>query len=190
LLPSGPDCGVLVTSRHRLSGLVAGDGLRRVEIGLLTPEQSQLVLSGFVGAARVEAEPEPAVELARLCGYLPLALRLCAARLADEAEALSSLAVLDTRQGRLGQAVGRHEQAIVGLSELDQQYRLAEALVRFGHTLVAALRPDEAAVYWLRAREMFAGLGNHRAGATVARLLVEALDRGAPAPPGRGPAGG
>jgi tetratricopeptide (TPR) repeat protein len=81
LLPAGPGCRVVVTSRDRLSGLVAREGAHPVHVDALTPAEAHLLLARMVGDERVEAEPEAAAELARLCAHLPLALRIAAAKL-------------------------------------------------------------------------------------------------------------
>jgi len=77
LLPGMPGSVVLVTSRDRLGGLVAAHGAQRVEIGLLPPGEARTLLRLLIGV-RVDAEPESAAELARLCAWLPLALRVAA----------------------------------------------------------------------------------------------------------------
>ncbi|HUR02046.1 MAG TPA: BTAD domain-containing putative transcriptional regulator [Nonomuraea sp.] len=84
ILPGGAGCLVLVTSRDRLGGLVALDGARRLTLDVLSPSEAHDVLARTVGTARLTSEPDSAAELARLCGYLPLALRIIAARLADQ----------------------------------------------------------------------------------------------------------
>ncbi|MEN3358003.1 MAG: hypothetical protein V7637_1985 [Mycobacteriales bacterium] len=81
LLPGSPGCLVLVTSRDQLAGLVARDGARRLTIDVLTPAEAGTLLRRTLGADRVAAEPAAAAELARLCAYLPLALRIAAANL-------------------------------------------------------------------------------------------------------------
>lgn len=48
---------------------------------VLAPEESRLPLSRTLGEARVEADPQAAADLSRVCGHLPLALRICAANL-------------------------------------------------------------------------------------------------------------
>ncbi|EPD58701.1 AfsR/SARP family transcriptional regulator [Streptomyces sp. HGB0020] len=84
LLPAAPNCCVLVTSRNRLGGLVALDGAHPLPLGLLQPDAARALLSRTLGAHRVD-EDRPAVdELIRLCGSLPLALRVAAARLAGD----------------------------------------------------------------------------------------------------------
>ncbi|MGP3969231.1 ATP-binding protein [Streptomyces sp. 6N223] len=80
LLPGTGRCLVLVTSRNRLSGLIARDGASRMTVDHLTQEESLNLLSEIVGADRVDAEPEAARHLAALCDHLPLALRIVAER--------------------------------------------------------------------------------------------------------------
>ncbi|MEV6523345.1 BTAD domain-containing putative transcriptional regulator [Longispora sp. NPDC051575] len=83
LLPSSPGSLALITSRDRLSGLIARDGARRLDLDILTPNEAFALLTRVVGHARTTAEPEATAELARLCGHLPLALRIAAAHLTD-----------------------------------------------------------------------------------------------------------
>lgn len=84
LLPGHRDCVTVVTSRDILSGLAARDGVTRLAVDVLPPEDSQTLLSAIVGADRTAAEPQAAQELAQLCGHLPLALRVAGTRLADQ----------------------------------------------------------------------------------------------------------
>jgi DNA-binding SARP family transcriptional activator/tetratricopeptide (TPR) repeat protein len=82
LLPGGPGCLVLVTSRDRLDGLVARDGAHGITLGVLTPADAVTLLGRIVGQSRVAAEPHAAAALAEVCACLPLALRIAAASLA------------------------------------------------------------------------------------------------------------
>ncbi|MER5727545.1 AfsR/SARP family transcriptional regulator [Streptomyces sp. NPDC002138] len=84
LLPSGSECVTVVTSRHRLRGLIASDAARPVPVDVLGADDSTALLAAVLGADRVHAEPEAARRLAGLCDGLPLALRVAAARLADQ----------------------------------------------------------------------------------------------------------
>ncbi|MFC0030779.1 BTAD domain-containing putative transcriptional regulator [Micromonospora chaiyaphumensis] len=79
LLPNGPDCLVLITSRRRLVGLDEG---RPSSLPVLDLEEAVELLGRVVGADRVAAEPAAAAEVAERCGCLPLAIRLAGARLA------------------------------------------------------------------------------------------------------------
>jgi DNA-binding SARP family transcriptional activator/tetratricopeptide (TPR) repeat protein len=82
LLPGGSGALVVVTSRNRLGGLVARDAAHAVGLDLLGPDEALALLTRAIGPDRVGAEPEAARELARLCGNLPLALRVAAQRVA------------------------------------------------------------------------------------------------------------
>jgi DNA-binding SARP family transcriptional activator len=81
LLTGDPTCPVLVTSRHTLPTLAAFHGARPVPVDVLTPAEARDLLAGMLGDDLVAAEPAAVAELARLCEYLPLALRIAAARL-------------------------------------------------------------------------------------------------------------
>jgi tetratricopeptide (TPR) repeat protein len=82
LLPGAAQCLVVVTSRSRLSGLVARDGAYRVSVETLSQvEAVQLLRSVLAGYRSADSEEELA-ELARLCARLPLALRIAAERAA------------------------------------------------------------------------------------------------------------
>jgi DNA-binding SARP family transcriptional activator len=78
LLPGTLSCAVLVTSRTRLAGLSSA---QLVELGVLEPDQAVELLARVAGPPRVAAEPLAAREVVRLCGFLPLAVRVAGARL-------------------------------------------------------------------------------------------------------------
>ncbi|MFE2093063.1 BTAD domain-containing putative transcriptional regulator [Streptomyces sp. NPDC059460] len=80
LIPASSDSLVLITSRPRLTGL---DGVEWLSVGALPELDSHQLLRTTLGDARVEGEPNAARELLRLCGGLPLAVRIAAARLAN-----------------------------------------------------------------------------------------------------------
>ncbi|MFJ8912679.1 tetratricopeptide repeat protein [Amycolatopsis sp. NPDC102389] len=81
LLPASPKSVVIVTSRRRLGGLVAYGGVT-VPVDVVSPDVAVELLGRAIGRERVAAEPEPARNLADLCGGMPIALHLAAARLA------------------------------------------------------------------------------------------------------------
>ncbi len=95
LVPGGPGCLALVTSRDRLDGLVACDGAVPVSLDVLGDDEAYALLARLLGAARVNAEPQATAELAAMCGNLPLALRIAAASLV--ARPHSSLAEYNDR---------------------------------------------------------------------------------------------
>ncbi|MFJ7078946.1 AfsR/SARP family transcriptional regulator [Streptomyces sp. NPDC098781] len=84
LLPGSASCCVVVTSRKRLSDLVVHDGAHSLPLDHLRPTEARTLLSETLGAVRLSAELLAVDELIRLCGSLPLALRLAGARLAGD----------------------------------------------------------------------------------------------------------
>ncbi|MEU8916518.1 BTAD domain-containing putative transcriptional regulator [Streptomyces nigrescens] len=81
LLPGGPRCATVVTSRSRLDGLVATDCARPVGLQTLGHEEGAALLGAMLGPDRVAEDPAAARELVDLCDGLPLALRAAAAQL-------------------------------------------------------------------------------------------------------------
>lgn len=81
LLPGGPHCATVVTSRSRLDGLVATDCARPVGLQTLGHEEGAALLGAMLGPERVAEDPAAARELVDLCDGLPLALRAAAAQL-------------------------------------------------------------------------------------------------------------
>ncbi|MGW5652756.1 AfsR/SARP family transcriptional regulator [Streptomyces humi] len=79
LLPGSSSCGVLVTSRARLTAL---PGAHRLPLDILQQQQALDLLGNVIGRERTEREGEAAKALVRAVGGLPLALRIVAARLA------------------------------------------------------------------------------------------------------------
>jgi len=83
LLPAGSGCLVVVTGRDRMTGLVAVHGASRLTLDVLSPDEALELLARVLGPGHVQAEQVAAAEFAKLCAYLPLALRIAAANLAD-----------------------------------------------------------------------------------------------------------
>jgi tetratricopeptide (TPR) repeat protein/transcriptional regulator with XRE-family HTH domain len=83
LLPGTPGCLVLVTSRRRLAGL---DHTRTVSLDVLPLPDAVTLFVRTVGEHRLAGQP-PALlaETVELCGRLPLAIRIAAARLTSHA---------------------------------------------------------------------------------------------------------
>ncbi|WP_181958409.1 AfsR/SARP family transcriptional regulator, partial [Nonomuraea deserti] len=79
LIPAGPGCRVLITTRDPLATL---DNARHLHLGILDDADAAALLSRLAGPDRVRAEPQSAERIVRLCGGFPLALRIAGARLA------------------------------------------------------------------------------------------------------------
>lgn len=78
LLPDTPSALLLITSRSRLAGL---EGARSLTLDTLSVPESVSLLRALAGPERNLAESAALLELAELCGHIPLALRIVAARL-------------------------------------------------------------------------------------------------------------
>ncbi|WP_461034301.1 NB-ARC domain-containing protein [Streptomyces mayteni] len=102
LVPKGAGSVVLVTSQRRLAELTL-DGARLISLKPLDAEGGLALLRDCRGADAVAAEPAAAERLVTLCGGLPVALRIVAARLlVDEGLTMASLAAeLEDEQQRL-----------------------------------------------------------------------------------------
>jgi tetratricopeptide (TPR) repeat protein/transcriptional regulator with XRE-family HTH domain len=108
LLPGSPTCLVLITSRSSLVGLAAAQGARLVSLDVLGPAEALELLArvaGQDGRERVGREPDAAVKVTRLCGHLPLGVRIAAAALA--ARPSLSVAELARRLGDEQQRLGQ-----------------------------------------------------------------------------------
>ena len=78
LLPGSASCAVLVTTRNRMPDLAS---TRLVDLNVLDDDDALTLFTRVVGDDRVTAEPEATAELLLACAGLPLAIRICAARL-------------------------------------------------------------------------------------------------------------
>ncbi|MGW7044951.1 BTAD domain-containing putative transcriptional regulator [Streptomyces avermitilis] len=79
LLPGTEGCAALVTSRVRMVGLA---GAHLVDLDVMSPEEALQLFTKIVGKERVAAEREAALDVVAACGFLPLAIRIAASRLA------------------------------------------------------------------------------------------------------------
>ena len=79
LLPGSSSCAVLVTTRNRTSDLAS---IQFVDLNVLEDTEALALFSKIVGEERAAAEPDATAEVLVACAGLPLAIRICAARLA------------------------------------------------------------------------------------------------------------
>jgi DNA-binding SARP family transcriptional activator len=79
LLPGTPGCAALVTSRVRMVDLA---GAHLVDLDVMSPEEALRLFTRIVGEERVQSERQAALDVVGACGFLPLAIRIAAARLA------------------------------------------------------------------------------------------------------------
>lgn len=79
LLPGTPGCAALVTSRVRMVDLA---GAHLVDLDVMSPEEALQLFTRIVGEERVRSERQAALDVVGACGFLPLAIRIAASRLA------------------------------------------------------------------------------------------------------------
>ncbi|MDN3353575.1 BTAD domain-containing putative transcriptional regulator [Actinomadura sp. DC4] len=142
LLPGTPDAAVLITGRNRLIGL---EGARLLNLDVLPSAQAVDLIANIVGERRVAEEPDVAVEIARLCGHVPLALRIAAARLLGRRHwTLAHLAgVLSEERRRLDELVAGDLEVRAGFA---LSYRLLPAETQRAFRLFGLVNaPDIAA---------------------------------------------
>ncbi|MGV9293700.1 BTAD domain-containing putative transcriptional regulator [Amycolatopsis sp. NPDC003676] len=147
LLPNAPGCGVLITSRNELRGLVALQGAVLFHVGVLTSECARSLLALIVGQDRVAAEPSAAGELVELCGFLPLAIRIAAANAAGLPDSPLADYVAELRQGnRLAslRIVGDEEAAVRNAFQLSY-VTLDDATARVFRFLGLVVAPNFSA---------------------------------------------
>ena len=149
LLPGSGKCAVILTSRRLLSKLV---GTQPIPLDPLEDGDALKLLAKLAGEARVEAERQAAEEIVRLCGYLPLAVRIAGGVLKGKrhwglgADYLPRLADERGRLDALTQVQGEDVRASFNLSyqQLDESERLLFGLLgalegNFGLWLAAAV---------------------------------------------------
>ncbi|MEY9861629.1 DNA-binding SARP family transcriptional activator [Catenulispora sp. GAS73] len=82
LLPGSGETFVLITSRRRMPSL---EGAVPIPLQVMNPGSAIALFSRIIGTDRARAEPEAVASAVELCGRLPLAIQVAAARLRDRA---------------------------------------------------------------------------------------------------------
>ncbi|QFZ21315.1 AfsR/SARP family transcriptional regulator [Saccharothrix syringae] len=117
LLPGTAGVLVLVTSRRKLTAL---DGAVPMPLDVLPPDDAVALFTRVVGASRVAGQRKAVVRAVELCGRLPLAIRIAAARLRDRttwtvADLVDRLGD-QTRRRQFLQVDDRSVMSVIGLS--------------------------------------------------------------------------
>lgn len=136
LLPGAPGCLVLVSSRRRLAGL---DDAELVTLDTLAPTDAITLFTRVAADRAAGAGPQTLDELVRLCGYLPLAIRILAARLRTSRSATPARLVTELRaeNGRLA-ALDDGERTITSTLGVSFRYLSASQQLALRHV---ALHP-------------------------------------------------
>jgi DNA-binding SARP family transcriptional activator/Tfp pilus assembly protein PilF len=82
LVPPTATSALAVTSRRHLSGIAVRYAVRAVTLDVMAEAEAVELLGRILGRSRMDTEPGAVGELVELCGRMPLALRIAAAKLA------------------------------------------------------------------------------------------------------------
>lgn len=165
LVPPSPTGLLLVTSRQHLAGLAVDHAVMAIRLDALASDDSLTLLRRALDQERVAREPSAAAELVELCGGMPLALRIAAAKIAADphrriADLVSHL---------------RGADRLAGLAVADDSRSIRAVFT----SAYDALRPDAA--------RLFRRLGQHPGGTFT--LALAAAVAGTPTGGVRGPLG-
>ncbi|MFT2019071.1 AfsR/SARP family transcriptional regulator [Streptomyces sp. 796.1] len=173
LLPASPTCCVVVTSRNDLRGLTAFHDAHHIDLGAFQEEESLALLARTIGEERVREEPEAAAEVVRLCGHLPLAVRIAAANLLGyRGRSVADLAA-DLREGdRLAELATDEPWETAVRGPFDLSYR---ALPEPDQRLFRLLGLMPGSEFSTRAAAVLAGLTEREASKRLGRLCARSL---------------
>ncbi|MEV0440618.1 BTAD domain-containing putative transcriptional regulator [Streptomyces spectabilis] len=146
LLPGSPTCFVVVTSRNDLRGLTAFHDAHRVSLAVFGEDEALALLGRVIGADRVRGEPDAAAEAVRLCGLLPLAVRIVAAHLIGDRHLPIARIVGQLRADRLGELALDQERHTGVRGVLALSYRSLPAPEREALRLLALAPGPEVSV--------------------------------------------
>ncbi|ASO21296.1 tetratricopeptide (TPR) repeat protein [Actinoalloteichus hoggarensis] len=146
LVPNGPGSAVVVTSNGLLNEADFEADARIVVLDPLDETGGTELLRRFCGSRRIDREPAAAADLVRLCGGLPIALRVAAARLTARPHlAVASLvAELADDRRRLRALSSRGERTVSSMFE--HAYRSLPAEAALVYRRLALIPGPDAAV--------------------------------------------
>jgi tetratricopeptide (TPR) repeat protein/transcriptional regulator with XRE-family HTH domain len=113
LLPGGDTCTVLITSRARPVGLIAGHDAHLVPVGTLSVTEARALLTRRLGMPRITAEPAAVDEMIEFCGGFPLALGVVAGHAGIRPQLPLATLVTDLRE--MGLDLLDHDDPVAGL---------------------------------------------------------------------------
>ncbi|MDP9798692.1 DNA-binding SARP family transcriptional activator/Tfp pilus assembly protein PilF [Catenuloplanes nepalensis] len=147
MVPGSPGCLVLVTSRDRLTGLLARDGAQVLALQPLPPAGAVGLIRRVLGGDRGAAEPAALTRLAEACGCLPLALRIAAANLAERPDRTIADHVADLSAGnRLDRLAVDGDGSLAVRQAFDLSYRALDPPVRRCFRLLGSMPGRDAGV--------------------------------------------
>ncbi|APU16147.1 MULTISPECIES: ATP-binding protein [Actinoalloteichus] len=146
LVPNSPGSAVVVTSNARLTEADFETDARMVVLDPLDDAGGAELLTRFCGEERIGREPSASTALVRLCGGLPIALRVAAARLTarPHATVASLVAELADERRRLRALSSRGERTVSTV--FDHAYRSLPAEAALVYRRLGLLPGPDASV--------------------------------------------
>lgn len=180
LLPGGPRCFTVITGRNTFPGLVAREDGLQMTLRCLLEDDARTLLAKMLGEGRTSQEPEATDELARLCGYLPLALRIAAANLVERPRHPLKKYVAELAGGcRIDHLVVAGDGSTAVRAALDASYATFDLPTReLVRGLAAAPEPEFTIREVASLLRLTLAQARARLDALVAAHIVEATDQG------------
>ncbi|GAA3535100.1 hypothetical protein GCM10022419_013290 [Nonomuraea rosea] len=173
LIPAGPACAVVITSRQIMASL---DSTSRLQLTGLGHADATALFARIADPVRVRDEPGAAQQIVRQCGGLPLALRISAARLAARPDrTLSCLADQLADPGRRLDALEHADLAIRDSISISLQHLLSEPGGRAASRVFLLLGLMETPVHTAAGTSALTGWPERRAEAALNHLLDACL---------------
>ncbi|MET8161410.1 BTAD domain-containing putative transcriptional regulator [Sphaerisporangium sp. NPDC005289] len=158
LLPGTAGCAAIITSRGKLADLPSA---RLLDLEVMEPDEALTLFSAVAGAERVAAERPAAMDVVAICGFLPLAVRIVAARLAARPSwTVASLVP------RLADERRRLSEMRIGHLAVDATFSLG-----YGH-----LDPGQARAFRLLSLPNGPDIGIQAASAVLSLSMIETED--------------
>ncbi|MEO3796754.1 BTAD domain-containing putative transcriptional regulator [Nonomuraea sp. B10E15] len=169
LIPAGDACAVIITSRQAMVSL---DNASHLRLTGLDHADATALLARIAGPGRVQAEPHAAEQIVRLCGGLPLAVRIAAARLAARPDwTLSYLADRLNDAARRLDALEHADLAVRACIAVSHHHLREEPTGHDAAHLLTFLGLLDTPTFTPAATAALAGWPEHRAEAALDRLL-------------------
>ncbi|MCO8276169.1 tetratricopeptide repeat protein [Actinoplanes sp. TRM 88003] len=159
LLPGSSTAAVVITSRNRLTPLLAVGGAHPLTLDLFTRDEARALLTRRLGADRTGADPHATEKIITACARLPLALGIAAARADHSGSSLDGIAA------ELGDATSR-------LDALNGGDALSEVRAVFSWSYMA-LTPPAARLFRLLGRHAGPDISTAAAASLAGRPLVQ-----------------
>ncbi|MFJ4186793.1 BTAD domain-containing putative transcriptional regulator [Kitasatospora sp. NPDC089509] len=174
LLPGSSDCAVIVTSRAMLTGV---SSVLHVPLDVFDTREALALLDSVIGTTRRSTQPDDAELLVEACGFLPLAVRIAAARLAATPDQPIADLLARLANDREGISVLRTRDLAVE-QVFDLSYRLLPPPLATAFRQLSWVEPDIGTAAAAAVLDLPEHQAEHLAEALVDQALLESIGAG------------